>query len=149
MRKAAILLLGLILVTANGAFARPRFMSRGDAVADAQRRLGLDGKATPPSGSNTVTYEGNVTLTLVSGNFGAVLMDAAEIRFECDSQAYQLGCAYTATRDHLLVYGHLRSYLSCRHDGTDNEVVVNLIYKRTTHQCGDLGTCQTWVLLTQ
>jgi|GEM_PF-6619389 len=146
MRKVAILLLG-ILVTANGAFARPRFMSRADVVADAQRRL--DEKATPPSGSNSVTYEGNVTLTLLSGSFGAVLMDVAEIRFECGDSSSQLGCAYTAAGDHLLIYGHLRSYLSCRHDGTDNEVVVNLIYKRTTRQCGDLGVCSTWVLLTQ
>lgn len=124
------------------------FHSRADVAADAAWRLGSLDKAPAPSGSNTITYEGTDALTYLSGAWGAILMDAAEIRFECDSQAVALGCAATHAGDHLLIYAHLRSYLSCRHDGSDDEAVVNLVYKRLTRTCGDL-TCTTWQLLTQ
>jgi hypothetical protein len=131
--------------------AFPTFHSLEAVEIDAAQRLSSRAaflKAQGPAGSNLVTYEGNVVNVFLSGSFGAVLMDANEFRFECDSAAYTLGCAYVTHGDHLLIYGHLRTYLSCRHDATDDEVVVNLVYRWTTTQCGDL-TCTHWTLLSQ
>jgi hypothetical protein len=130
---------------------RPVFASREAVEMDAARRLSRQPsylKAQGPTSSNTVTYEGNVAQNFLSGTYGAVLVDLGLFRFECDNGAYTLGCAYVSPGDHVLIYGHLRTYLSCRHDATDDEVVVNLIYKRVTVPCGDL-ICTTWTLLTQ
>lgn len=149
MKRFTLVVSALCLLLATSAEAkRPIFHNRADVAADAAWRLGDLDKAVAPSGSNSVTYEGSVALTFLSGSVGAVLMDSSEIRFECDAQAYPLGCAYTSNGNHLIIYGHLRSYLSTRHDFTDDEVVVNLIYRRTYHACGDL-TCEIWTLLTQ
>lgn len=151
MKRFPLVMLALCLsfVAASSAEAkRPTFHSRADVAADAAWRLGGEDKAAAPAGSNTLTYEGNVSLNLLSGSFSALEMDVAEIRFECDNNAVSLGCAAVNRNDHLIIYGHLRTYLSCRHDATDDEAAVNLIYRRTYHACGDL-TCEIWTLLSQ
>lgn len=146
-----LVLLGSLAVPSFAAH-RPRiFFSSAEVAEDAAVRLARPvGKATPPSGSNTVTYEGNAAQAQTSSNgYGLVYMDANfHYRFECDYNAVSLGCAAVNSGDHLIIYGHLRTYFSCRHDDVDDEVVVNLIYRRSYHQCGDT-TCEVWTLLTQ
>lgn len=101
-------------------------------------------KATPPPTSNRVFVEGDVSFVFNSGNFGAFGITTTQLvegRMDCGNQSAQLGCSRVNNLDHLIVYAHLESYLSCRFDGTDIAVIVNLIYKRLPNG--------NWILLTQ
>jgi hypothetical protein len=147
MKKFLAALLLAALASAAYGQEQPTFRTRWEAKADAVARLArATRKASAPSSSNSITYEGTAAISYASGTFSAVLMDNDEVRFVCATLG--AGCSSTASADHLLIYAHLTTYLSCRHDGTDDEAVVNLIYRRTTRPCGDL-TCTVWTLLSQ
>lgn len=147
--KRAILAVCALLVCLPLHAEGEQFVSRRAVLRDAEARLAraaAQKTVTQPSQGNYVRAEGLVGSVYLSGGFGAFGLNGSglfDARFECGNSSQALGCAALANQDQVLVFAHLTSYLSCRVDGTDNAVTVNLIYRFTPNQFGG-----SWTLLT-